>query len=115
MKTPTEEQTVGRGADLVETLRAERDALRAALEELRGPLAEAGLPTWGGAALAEELGRLAREAAAYRATAVRLDEAHVYAKIHLMPGAWGKNVWHALLDDAVALRAESTIAKPGRP
>ncbi len=41
---------------------------------------------------------------ANRDTSRRLQEAHDYCLEHLMPTAWGKNVWHSILDDAIRMR-----------
>jgi len=56
--------------------------------------------------LRAEVKRLTSEANADRDTARRLAEAQAYNQKYLMPTSWGKNVWHAILDDAKALRGE---------
>lgn len=45
------------------------------------------------------------KASAWDFIAERLDAAHAYCHKHLMPKAWGYNVWHAILEDAIWLRA----------
>lgn len=47
-----------------------------------------------------------RHSEANKVTASRLDEAHAYCQQYLMPEAWGKNVWHSILDDAIRMRKE---------
>jgi hypothetical protein len=48
-----------------------------------------------------ELRRLRRRAAAHDDTSRRLDDAQAYCQKHIGAEAWGKNVWHAILDDAL--------------
>lgn len=61
---------------------------------------------------------LEREVAALRAesenkcpacndTMSRIEEAQRYGQTYCFPEAWGRNVWHAILDDALRLRAEA--------
>lgn len=41
---------------------------------------------------------------AYDNISKRADEAQEYCQKYLMPEAWGSNIWHAILDDAIRLR-----------
>ena len=47
-----------------------------------------------------------RHAESNKITSERLSEAHDYCQKYLMPEAWGKNVWHSILDDAIKMRDE---------
>lgn len=49
---------------------------------------------------------VAELAFAYEVIETRADEAHEYCHKYLMPAAWGKNIWHAILDDAIRMRKE---------
>lgn len=46
------------------------------------------------------------DAKAYREIQRRSRAAHAYAQKYLMPKDWGRNVWHAILDDARRLRKQ---------
>lgn len=52
----------------------------------------------------EMIHRVAGEAYAYLIVSSRADEAHKYCQEYLMPQAWSKNIWHAILDDAIRMR-----------
>lgn len=54
----------------------------------------------------EYISRMVREGEAHEFLNMRSSEAHEYCRDYLMPGAWGKNVWHAILDDAIRMRRE---------
>lgn len=41
----------------------------------------------------------------------RNSDAHTYVQKYQMPGAWGKNIWHAILDDAIRLQEENLKLK----
>lgn len=56
----------------------------------------------------DELESLRNKADAYDNTAKKLDDAHEYCKKFLSGSSWGKNVWHAILDDAIRLREEKS-------
>lgn len=43
---------------------------------------------------------------AYDIIALRSNDAQEYCQKHL-PEAWGKNIWHAILDDAIRMRKEN--------
>lgn len=59
------------------------------------------------AELSLELNSLLGKAAAYNNITKREKEAYEYCQKYLMPEAWGKNVWHAILDDAIRMRKEN--------
>ena len=50
--------------------------------------------------------RLASAALAWEIINMRSIEAHEYAQKYLIPVAWGENIWHAILDDAIRMRNE---------
>ena len=50
------------------------------------------------------------KAESYDHTSMRLEEAHKYCDVNLMPGSWWKNVWHAILDDLKDIRRRFGIA-----
>jgi hypothetical protein len=50
--------------------------------------------------MAAEILRLRGIERAYSDTSTRAAEAEAYCQEHLMPRAWGANMWHAILDDA---------------
>lgn len=52
------------------------------------------------------ISRLVREGEAHEFLNMRSAEAHKYCHDYLMPDAWGKNVWHAILDDAIRMRQQ---------
>lgn len=52
----------------------------------------------------EYLTRIIGHSEANKMTSLRLQEAHEYCQKYLMPDAWGKNVWHSILDDAIKMR-----------
>ena len=52
------------------------------------------------------LSRVAEEAFAHAVINERAGEAHKYCQDYLMPKAWGQNIWHAILDDAIRMRKE---------
>lgn len=54
----------------------------------------------------DRVARLVREGEAHEFLNYRSMEAHEYCQNYLMPDAWGKNVWHAILDDAIRMRKE---------
>lgn len=54
----------------------------------------------------EEVGKLEEQALAYVIITARSGEAHEYCQKYLMPQAWGKNIWYAVLDDAIRMRKE---------
>lgn len=56
--------------------------------------------------ITEYINKAIRNSEAWEYTANRLGEAHDYCKNNLMPNAWGRNVWHAILDDAIRMREE---------
>lgn len=49
--------------------------------------------------------RNAKKAEAWDEIHRRSKDAHAYCQKYLMPAAWGHNVWHAILDDAIRMRA----------
>lgn len=53
----------------------------------------------------EERDRLQGKADAYDWAEQRAEEVHEYLRQYRMPEAWGRNIWHALFDDALELRA----------
>lgn len=55
----------------------------------------------------DTVNRLANEAFAYNLIESRADEAHAYCQQYLIPSALGKNIWHAILDDAIRMRKEN--------
>lgn len=57
--------------------------------------------------LIEYLTKTIRQAEANIANSERLDEAHDYCQKYCMPEAWGKIVWHSILDDAIKLRKQN--------
>lgn len=46
-----------------------------------------------------------REAEAYHNINMKSNEAHSYCQKYLSE-AWGKNIWHAILEDVIKLRKE---------
>ncbi len=50
--------------------------------------------------------RVAEEAFAYSVITSRADEAQEYCQKYLMDEAWGRNIWHAILDDAIRMRSD---------
>ena len=54
----------------------------------------------------DAINRVADEAFAHVVINQRADEAHKYCQTYLMPDGWGRNVWHAILDDAIRMRKE---------
>ncbi len=62
----------------------------------------------------QEIARLEGEADAWRDINKRSDEARAYCQAHLMPAAWGENVWHAILDDVLKLRKALALSAKRR-
>ena len=54
----------------------------------------------------DELNKINNKAYAWDNIDSRSMDAHDYCHKYLMPHAWGKNVWHAVLDDAIRMRKE---------
>lgn len=50
---------------------------------------------------------LIQDSLALNAINIRHKDAHDYCIKYQIPGAWGKNLWHAILDDAIRLREEN--------
>lgn len=46
------------------------------------------------------------KAEAWDIVSKRAKDAHKYCQDYLMPDAWGRNIWHAVLDDAIRMRKE---------
>ena len=59
----------------------------------------------------QRMAEMEGKVAAYEFTDTRSDEAHAYCQQHLMPKAWGRHIWHSILDDAIASRAKLTAAR----
>jgi hypothetical protein len=45
-----------------------------------------------------------RRAEAYDSIVVKNQDYHKYAKDYLMPDAWGRNVYHSVIEDAIEMR-----------
>jgi hypothetical protein len=56
--------------------------------------------------LIEYFSKLIRHHAANKSTSKRLDDAHRYCQKYILKESWGKNVWHAILDDAIRMRED---------
>lgn len=56
--------------------------------------------------LNEPLIKILNKATEWEYVSLKSDEAHEYCQKYLMPEAWGKNIWHAILEDAIKLRKE---------
>ncbi len=54
----------------------------------------------------KEYEQLVDKAAAFDYTSERAQEAHDYCNQYLKADAWGRNIWHAVLDDAKRMRAK---------
>jgi len=63
------------------------------------------------ASLHAEVRRLDNYRVAYEETSRRAEEAHEYASRQIGAPALGRNVWHAVLDDAIRLRADLDHAR----
>jgi len=54
----------------------------------------------------DKINQIAEYAIAYYQTDERTHDAQEYCQKYLMPDSWGKNIWHAVLDDAIKMRRE---------
>lgn len=51
--------------------------------------------------------KLVSDSLAYISISERATDAHNYCQKYSMPNAWGRNIWHVILDDAIRLREEN--------
>lgn len=54
---------------------------------------------------------LVTNAMAYLQIETRRADAISYCEKYSMPNAWGRNIWHVILDDAIRMRNEQEQAK----